>query len=118
VTGATLKLYLATAPSASRTYQVFRTAASWGESTLTWNNQPSVAGSATASASTGTSSDVTLSFDVTADVRAFVAGSDTNTGWRLNDGSETSATTRSGTFGTREAANPAQRPTLVVTYYP
>jgi hypothetical protein len=118
VLSGSLKLSLSTAPSASRTYQAFRATASWGETTLTWNNQPGVAGSATASVTTGTTSGVTLSWNVLSDAQSFVSGSQTNNGWRINDQSESSATAWTGTFATREAGTASQRPSLVITYYP
>lgn len=118
VLSGTLKLYLSTAPGASGTYQAFRATASWGETTLTWNNQPGVAGSATASVTTGTTSGVTLSWNVLSDVQSFVNGSLTDNGWRINDQTESSGTARTGTFATREAGTASQRPSLVITYYP
>jgi hypothetical protein len=118
VLSAALNLYLATAPSASRTYHATRVTASWSETTLTWNNQPGVAGSVTASVATGTTSGVTLSWTVLSDVQAFVGGSATNNGWRISDQSESSTTTRRGTFATREIGATNQRPSLTITYYP
>jgi hypothetical protein len=118
VLSGTLKLFLSGAPSASSTYEVFRTTANWGETTLTWNTQPAVAGAASVLTTTGTTSAVTLSWNVVGDVRSFVSGSVANNGWRVNDQTESSATARTGTFATREAGTAAQRPTLVITYYP
>jgi hypothetical protein len=118
VVSATLNLYLSTAPSASRTYNAHRVTATWGETTLTWNNQPGVAASATASIATGTTSGTTLSWNVASDVQSFVGGSLTNNGWRLSDSSESSATTRRGTFAAREIGTASQRPSLAITYYP
>jgi hypothetical protein len=118
VVSATLNLYLSTAPSASRTYDTFRVTGSWGETTLTWNNQPAVAATATASVATGSTSGTTLSWNVAGDVQSFVSGAATNNGWRISDRSESSTTTRTGRFATREAGTPTQRPTLTITYYP
>jgi hypothetical protein len=115
---ARLDLYLATAPLASRTHQAHRVTTTWGETTLTWNNQPAVAGTVTSSTSTGTTSDVTISWDVLADVQAFVAGTETNHGWRIKDSSEGSAVAQAATFGARERVSAGQRPSLAITYYP
>ena len=41
---ATLQLTMSTAPTASRTYEVDKVNAAWGESTLTWTNMPAAAG--------------------------------------------------------------------------
>jgi hypothetical protein len=115
---ARLDLYLATAPTASRTDEVHRVTASWGETALTWLNQPAVAATATSSASTGTSNGVTVSWNVLADVQAFVSGSQTNHGWRIKDASEGSLTAQTATYGARERATASQRPVLAITYYP
>jgi hypothetical protein len=115
---AKLRLFLSTAPSASRTYQVHRVTQAWGETTLTWGNQPTAAGTATASATTGTTSNVTLEWDVLADVSGFVAGTTTNQGWRVRDSVEGSGTARDGRFNAREHATVSQRPSLAITYYP
>jgi hypothetical protein len=56
VTSASVQLYLSTAPSASRTYDLQRVTATWTESGITWNSQPATAASATATVSTGTTS--------------------------------------------------------------
>lgn len=117
VTVASLELYLSTAPSQARTYEVRRVGAAWGETTVSWSDQPAVAATATGSVSTGTTSGVWLNWDVATDVQAFVSGTATNNGWRVGDqleGANTVAlTTR---LAAREAA--ANRPTLRVTYYP
>lgn len=117
VTSATLALVLSQAPASSRVYEVRRVTSSWSESTITWTSQPTVAGSATATATTGTSSGVTLSWDVSADAQAFVAGT-SNDGWRVADSSESALVAVSGTFGSRERATAAERPTLTVSFYP
>ena len=117
VTGASLELRLITAPSASRTHDLHRVTAAWTESEVTWSNQPAVAGTVTASATTGTVSNVTLTWDVAADVQAFVGGT-ANHGWRLRDGTESSATSRAAQYGSREHGTASSRPTLSITYFP
>lgn len=119
VRSASLRLHLADAPGSSRTYLVNRVTGSWGETTLTWSNQPSVSSTATASASTGTTDGVTQQWDVSADVSAFVAGTATNHGWRVSDSSESALLlSYTGRFSTKEAATASHHPQLVVTYYP
>lgn len=118
VTDASLRLFLSTAPSASRTYNLHRVTAAWTETGVTSSNQPAAAAAATASVATGTVSAVTLSWPVTAEVQSFVDGTATNFGWRIRDATEDSLTARSGTFSARENGTAAQRPSLVVTYYP
>ena len=115
---AILTLSLATAPTSSRTYLASRATGSWSEAGLTWTNQPAVAGSPTATCTTGTSSGVALTWNVALDVQAFTDGSLTNNGWRLADSSEDAVAGRQGTFASRESATAAARPALHITYYP
>ncbi len=112
---ATLQLTMSVAPSASRVYEADRITQSWSEASLTWSTMPPAA-SATATTSTGTTSGVVLSWAVTTDVASFVTGSATNYGWQITDTAESSASTRTGTFRTREYGTAAARPKLVVTY--
>ena len=116
VTTATLKLYLATAPAATRTYDLARVSAAWGEGTITWTNQPAV-GAVSTSTATGTTSGVTLQWNVTSDVQAWVSGT-ANNGFRIADSSEGQNPAREGQFDSREGATPSQRPNLLVSYYP
>lgn len=115
---ARLDLFLAAAPSTTRTYEVRRVTAAWGETTLTSSNQPGVAASATATASTGTTSNVTVAWSVAGDLQAFVDGTAINNGWRLADQSEGALLAEEGKFSSREHATASQRPSLTVTYYP
>jgi hypothetical protein len=114
---AILTLFLATAPSSSRTYVASRATAAWSEAGLTWTNQPAVAGP-TATRATGTTSGVALTWNVAADVQAFADGSQTNNGWRLTDSSEDAVAGQQGTLASRESAATAARPVLDITYYP
>ncbi|MGH3065320.1 MAG: DNRLRE domain-containing protein [Gaiellaceae bacterium] len=114
---ANLKLFMSTAPSASRTYDAHRVSASWTETGVTWTNQPAVAASATSSVATGTTSNVTLTWAVTTDVQAFVDGT-ANNGWRIKDRTENSSTARSSSFRSAEYGTASQRPILEITYYP
>lgn len=117
VKSAELRLHLSTAPGSSRTYDAFRVTASWAES-LTWTTQPAVAASASASVTTGTTAGVTLAWNVLTDTAAFVAGTQTNDGWRLSDRTESNLTAIEGRFSAREHATPSQQPALAVTWYP
>jgi hypothetical protein len=114
---ATLSLRLATAPGNSRTHQLHRVTASWGETTLTWSNQPGVAASATGAVATGTTNNVTLSWTVATDVQAFADGT-ANNGWRVADSAEGALGAQEGRYSSKEHAAASQRPTLAITYYP
>jgi hypothetical protein len=115
VQSATLSVFMSTAPSQARTYEVDRILATWSETSLTWNTMPSVA-TATATTAVGTTSNVTLSWTVTTDVALMVATPSTNFGWQIKDTVETGTTTRTGTLRTREWTTAAQRPTLTIVY--
>jgi hypothetical protein len=117
VVSASLGLYMSSAPQSSRTYNANRVTASWVETTLTWNNQPAVNGTATASVATGTTNGVTLSWNVASDVQLYADGT-SNFGWRIADAAEGANSTRTATLRTRETATAAQRPALSITYYP
>jgi hypothetical protein len=118
---ATLTLNMTAAPSQSRTYGAWRVTSSWLETDpggLDWGVQPTVAGAATNTIATGTSTG-DKSWNVQADVAAYVAGSATNYGWRIRDETESqSSTAYSSTFRTRENGTAALRPRLTITYYP
>jgi hypothetical protein len=128
---ATLRLYMTAVPAACRVLDLFRVTSAWGETTLTWNNQPfgttinnPPTGSRTGTFSVGTpvgcqnqsAGTYVTGGTVTGDVAGFVAGTATNFGWMIRDDTEGSATTRTATFAAKELATVAQEPQLVVTY--
>jgi hypothetical protein len=115
VVSATLGLYLATAPAASRTYNAQRASAAWTES-VNWLSQPGVTGTAVGVA-TGTTNGVTLSWDVTSHVQLYADGT-ANNGWRIADSAEGANPARQGIFRTREWTTAAQQPSLSIGYYP
>jgi len=118
VTSATLELRMTSAPVATRTYVVHRVRAAWSEATVTWATQPAVAAASTATLASGTASGVQLAWDVTADAQASVADPASDHGWRVSDAAEGALVIVSARFASREHAEPAQRPRLVVTYFP
>ena len=127
---ATLRMYMSALPAACRTLDLFRVAATWSESLLTWTNQPfgtalnnPATSSRTDSFDVGTptgcqnrSAGYVSGADVTTDVAAFVAGSATNNGWMIRDDTESSTTARTTTFSAKNLGTLAQAPQLVVTY--
>ena len=117
VTSASLGLHLSGAPTAGRTHEARRVTSSWTETGITWANQPLVTLFATATATTGTAAGVRITWDVTSDVQAFVAGAP-NHGWRIADASEGSAIERRAVFSSAEHGVASERPTLTVSYYP
>lgn len=125
IVSATLNLFMYTAPTTSRTHSIYRvTGTIWGEGTLTWNNQPAVATSATSSVATGTTAGVWKGWDITADIRSIRDGG-VNRGWMLRDASENSGTLYSGWFCTaRNGTSPNcingtnDDPYLSITYQP
>jgi hypothetical protein len=117
VTAASLDLTMFSAPSASRSYDARRVTGVWTETGVTWANQPAVAASATATVATGTTANVVLFWNVTADTQAFVDGT-TNAGWRIADQAESSLTSREGQFRSTEFGTASAHPKLTITYYP
>jgi hypothetical protein len=118
IRSATVRLVVTTAPAESRTYAVHRVTGSWTETGVTWSNQPSVASSATASASTGTIAGAVVQWSVEPDVDAFVQGTAVNNGWRVSDASEGALTSVQTAFAARENGTTSIRPSLSITYYP
>ena len=115
---ARVQLTVALAALATRTYELRRATASWVETTVTWNLQPAVAGSTTASTTValGTLIGTVVEWTVTGDVQSYATGAATDLGWRVGDASEGIVLGTPLTFGSREAAT--GQPKLVVTYLP
>jgi hypothetical protein len=132
VATALLKLRLTAVQSTSRTFGVYRVTQGWTEGTgttnsgVTWNTRNGVsawtapggdfAATATASTATGTTNNVTLQWNVTADVAGFLAGTAPNNGWLVKDVAEGSG--NEFRFASRENGTVAARPQLVVTLAP
>jgi hypothetical protein len=126
---ATVRLNLAAAPTSSRTYDLNRVTGPcpeaattcWTENSLTWNNQPTVAPTATSTLALTNSSPVNqyYAFDVTADVGAMLAGTVSNYGWRIADAAENAGSAVIVTFKSKNVtSNAAGAPQLVVAYSP
>ena len=118
VHSATVRLTTSSLASTStRTYDLYRATSSWTETT-TWATQPSVAGSATSSATVPalTVAGTTFQWSAGRDVQSFVASDQTNLGWRLNDANEGGLLALTTSFRSRETAS--NRPQLVITYAP
>ena len=118
VQSAKVQLTVAIAALATRTYDLRRTTAGWVETTVTWNLQPAVAATATASTTVtlGTLIGAVVEWTATSDVQSFVTGALTNLGWRLSDSAEGIVLGTPLTLNAREAAT--GQPKLVVTYLP
>jgi hypothetical protein len=114
VRSATVTLTATSGPGATRSYTIHRVTAAWGENTVTYQNQPAFNATATSTVATG-AAPTSLSWSVLTDVSAFVTGT-ANNGWLVKDTAETVNPARETIFNTREAA--ANRPTLVIGYYP
>ena len=97
----------------------------WTESQVTWNiaqtgtNWTTAGGdyngTATISTTTGTTNNVSLTWNIQADVQAWVNGT-SNYGTLIKDGTESSGTARTATFASEENATSANRPQLVIDY--
>ena len=115
---AKVQLRVAVVALATRTYDLRRSTAGWVETTVTWNLQPAVAGTATASTTVtvGTAIGAVAEWTATSDVQSYATGAATDLGWRVSDASEGIFLGTPLTFGSREAAT--GQPKLVVTYLP
>jgi hypothetical protein len=115
ITSATLTLCATAVPATIRTYEVYQVTAGWTETGVTWANQPSTAATATATATTPTVPGC-MTWVVTANVQAWVAGTTANNGWLIKDQSENSTQQEKSQFRTRESGVAAERPLLDVSY--
>src|SRR5262249_50434532 len=125
VTAADLQLKLTNVAKSARTHTVHRLTRSWTEAVVSWKSAQSATAwttpgadftaTATAASATGTSSGVTLHWNVTADVAAFVGGSAANNGWLVKDANEGSGGFEFQ-YASSENGTVALRPNLVVTY--
>lgn len=109
IAGAKLRLYTSTAAT-GRTLYLNRLAASFTESSVTWNNQPAVTGTA----ASATSRAGWVEWSATDQVKAMYAGG--NHGFRVRDAGESAGTAAEQRFNSRE--NTTNRPELIVTFSP
>jgi len=114
---ARLRMLLTAAPTESRTWRVRRVTSAWTEGAATWNAAPDVAASVTDAVETGVVLGDVLEWDVRGDVAQIVSGAVTDRGWRIADPDETAPVTVSGALASREAVDPAQRPSLTLTWF-
>jgi hypothetical protein len=117
VRGAALRMTLAVAPAEDRSWKARRVAGAWTEAGITWNTAPPLAASSTDTVPTGTVAGATLTWDVAADVADAVSGAVTDRGWRIADADEAPAAPVTGSLASREDADPADRPSLTVTWF-
>lgn len=123
VTSATLSLY-AYDPASTRTYYGHRVTHAWTENGVTWNTYDGTNSWTTPGGdyAASTFNAITpaaagwMDFIVTNDVAGFVAGTYSNYGWLIKDGTEDSATKHETFFRTKEATEATQHPKLTVTY--
>ena len=110
IVGATLGLYLGTAPNKQRTHEVHDITSAWSKAT-TWSTQPTYSGTIAASALTGANGSTTT-WDLTADVQAIVNGG-LNDGWEIQDNGSGNA---NALYDSLQGAT--QIPDLSIAYYP
>ena len=104
------------APSAIRTHEIYRVTGNWIETGVTWSNQPTTAATATDTTEIGTTAGVWVLFDVTKDVEAFVAGSQTNKGWMIRDQTEGTTPAYTAWWRAKEYATASVRPLLTIRW--
>jgi hypothetical protein len=113
---AQLELTVESVVLASRTVDLRSVTSGWTEAGVTWNTQPTVAGSVTASTSVtaGQAAGTVVAWSAISDVQAFVTGAASNLGFRLSDSAEGVGLGALLSFNAREAGS--GRPQLVITY--
>jgi hypothetical protein len=110
VLSATMSLYVDTEPNHQpRTHEVHAITSSWARS-VTWNTQPSVSGTISATATPGAAGTWT-SWDLTGDVQSMVNGG-TNYGWEIQDNDNKNAN------ALYESLQNTNVPDLSIVYYP
>lgn len=107
LTAATLRLN-ATSAAVGRTLDVYRLAAAWTETSITWTNQPTTTGAA----SSAPSASGWVQWDVLAQVQAMYSGA--NNGFLVRDRYENAGSARLQVFRTRE--DTTNIPELVLTF--
>ena len=118
IDSATLTLCAGWVPNTTRTYELHRVTGTWSETTITWNNQPTVAGTPTQTQTTPAVASC-WTWTVTGDVQAWVNGTATNYGWRLKDQAEGNTPGKAMGIRTKEyTADTSKHPKLDVTYTP
>ena len=114
VSAATLTLCAAVVPGTTRTHDVHRVTSGWVESTVTWNNQPTVVPQKVSASTPATPACMT--WTVTATVQGWIDGT-ANNGWRIEDANEGSNILHLAQYRTREeSVVTSERPDLDVTY--
>lgn len=117
VVSAAVRLVLTTAPGTSRTHDIRRVTGAWTEST-TWNTKPAVVGTASASATTGTTAGATVAWNVIDDARQWIAGTAANEGWQFSDRVESEAIPVDTVYAAREHVTATSRPQLFLVWEP
>lgn len=112
---AKVSLYAETVPGAERTHGAFLALAPWSEATATWTSTPSVSAAATTNGYTPATPGW-VTWDVTADVQAFVNGTIGNQGWLIKDMNEGIGSGVTTAYDTKEASDSSKHPILTVEY--
>jgi hypothetical protein len=111
---ATLNLRITTAPTSTQTVDVTPVLTTWDGSS-TWSGVQALSyGTTFATIVTGTTSNVTKSVTVTADVDALIRNGGASFGWRLSEAG--SSQNVSALFGSAENATSSNQPQLVINY--
>ncbi|MBI3669634.1 MAG: DNRLRE domain-containing protein, partial [Acidobacteria bacterium] len=133
---ATLKLFMNSAPSVSRNYDVHRLINLWVEDEVSWDNRlnllpevPTTAwttvggggdfsGAVTATTASGTTINVTLSWTVTSDIQLYFGGSppSANYGAIIVDSVESANPVQGAIFDSKEGPTEANHPSLTVEF--
>lgn len=94
-----------------------RITSSWGESTVTWNTQPTTTSTDQISISSTSSAGENKAVDVLSHVKLMVADPSTNYGWMIVLDGEANQLYASMDFGSSDYGTASQRPKLTLSYY-
>lgn len=100
----------------TRTYGVHRANGPWLQATVKWNTQPPFNAAPTATNTVGDAPRDFRSFNVLADVQAWVNNPSANHGWIVKDQSEASGTENINFVSMEDTTEPTHRPRLTITF--
>jgi hypothetical protein len=115
ILSATLRVWRASGASSVRRHEAWMVLDFWLENAITWEDQPGIHSDQSDVIDVG-DPDTFKEWDVLSNVQDFVDGSVPNYGWRIGDVNEDASSKKETSYATREDANPAIRPRLVIYY--
>ena len=116
VSVAGLMLYLVGGDTGDYNIDAYNVTSTWDESTVNWNNQPSLSASASATVVASTTYNIWLTWSIISLVQGWVNGTLSNYGVVLVNASETLNNTSKAFWSSDYTTDTTLRPKLVITY--